>query len=327
MAEVKNPISFFAQKATPHTFTRNGTFNIPPSERPDPVTVDVPDGGTPVNDEAITITENGETYIQDDQKRYNPITVAVPVPVDAEKTITANGEYNAPNLVRWNKVKVLVEGGSADFKNSCGEYFGDIGGTVEADVNVSTTGHVGETALFIVMHRGTISAPEEWTFISTTVNVEDEQIQKQWISLYKKTITESSESFTITRLTSYRTCACVWYFNSDINVSFIETLPMDTGSPEKYSIPTMNRYGGVELCVLNRITAASSVWNFSEALRLGGTDYLRWHFGVTARMFAFDNPSSQTVIVNSGYSPSADARSQNKLHRFIITPKPTEETT
>lgn len=114
MAESINPTINVTKKKVPHTFTENGTYNVPSGLSYDPVTVAVEGGWTGPVDEELIITENGTTWLEDGV-RANPIITEVPVPEDATKTITENGRYEAPDLVRWKSVIVNVEGGGSSY--------------------------------------------------------------------------------------------------------------------------------------------------------------------------------------------------------------------
>lgn len=95
------------------TITENGTHTINPSSSAYKgmdsvdVTVDVPQYA--VDDEEKTITSNG-TYYPEEGKRFNPVIVDVPVPINSSVILTENGMHQPPSGIRWNPVYVNVGG-------------------------------------------------------------------------------------------------------------------------------------------------------------------------------------------------------------------------
>lgn len=155
MAESINPTINVTKKTVPHTFTENGTYNVPSGLSYDPITVDVEGGGAGTVDEELVITENGTVWAEDGV-RPNPIITEVPLPVDTTKTIRYNGTYDAPDLVRWNKVIVDVQsGGSGAGEHSPSYPFdaistgtgGIYGISAESEINVVESGILGEASL------------------------------------------------------------------------------------------------------------------------------------------------------------------------------------
>ncbi len=63
-------------------------------------------GGGGPEVESLSVTENG-TY-SEEGKAYSPVTVNVPIPTLETKSITANGNYDAPSGKAYNRVEVNV---------------------------------------------------------------------------------------------------------------------------------------------------------------------------------------------------------------------------
>lgn len=106
-----------------------------------------------------------------------------------------------------------------------GGSFGDPLGDTSGSITVSTSGHVGETALFIIMHRDDITVDSSWEFVDKRTTVYDSSAQ-QHISIYKKTIETSAETYTITSTTARMYCT-MYYSDKDIDVVYQQTAKME----------------------------------------------------------------------------------------------------
>lgn len=109
---------------------------------------------------------------------------------------------------------VIVAGGS----------FGKPTGDASGSITVTTSGHVGETALFIVMHRADITVDSSWEFVDKRTTVYDDSYA-QHISIYKKTIETSEETYTIT--SADRMYCTMYYSDKDIDVVYQQTKKME----------------------------------------------------------------------------------------------------
>lgn len=106
-----------------------------------------------------------------------------------------------------------------------GGSFGDPLGVTSGSITVSTSGHVGETALFIVMHRDDITVDSSWEFVDKRTTVYDEQYS-QYVSIYKKTIETDAETYIIGPATARMYCT-MYYSDKDIDVVYQQTTKME----------------------------------------------------------------------------------------------------
>lgn len=112
MLNVRNTITITPPTAEEHTFTANGAYNVQPGKWYNRINVNV-DGEDPgMVDEALTITENGETWLEDGV-RANPIITEVPGEVleVEELLITENGTYTTPAGKKFDPIIANVSGG------------------------------------------------------------------------------------------------------------------------------------------------------------------------------------------------------------------------
>lgn len=116
-------------------------------------------------------------------------------------------------------------GGATAPQITIGGSFGDPLGDISGSITVTTSGHVGETALFIVMHRDDITVDSSWEFVDKRTSVYESSAQ-QHISIYKKTIETSAETYTITSTTARMYCT-MYYSDKDIDVVYQQTVKME----------------------------------------------------------------------------------------------------
>ena len=124
-----------------------------------------------------------------------------------------------------------------------GDFFGNSSGYPAINsLSISLSGHVGQTAVLIVLHREPITISDNWTFIdkknTPEVNPGD---TIQYISIYKKTVSNSSESYTIQTANNNTLCACTFYFEQNIDIQYDEYL-LYTSAPHKCTIDKKDYY-------------------------------------------------------------------------------------
>lgn len=93
--------------------------------------------------------------------------------------------------------------------------------------SITTTGHVGEKAIFVVLHREELTVDESWELIDTKSqewSVSDSGTQ--YISIYQKIIEADTETYTITTENSTRKCCYCYYVPANTSLEYERTVPV-----------------------------------------------------------------------------------------------------
>lgn len=200
-----------------------------------------------------------------------------------------------------------------------GSYYGGAEGAATTSLSVSTAGHVGCTALFIVMHRDTITLPQSWQYITSVHGGWSNAVgYYQDVTIAKKVVTSSAEQFAVTQASSARMAANVWYFSEDVGVSLIDTLSMDTGSSTyQYTVPAKDG-DYLELDIINNIYCADAIWFLNPTQLICGPLDIIYGSSADVRLYSMINTSTGQVQTGANTSVSDDSRATNRLHRFRI---------
>lgn len=108
------------------------------------------------------------------------------------------------------------------FGVSAGEPYG----SPARSISITTTGHVGEKAIFVVLHREELTVDESWELIDT--KSQEWSISggsgTQYISIYQKIIEADTETYTITTEDSTRKCCYCYYAPANISLEYERTV-------------------------------------------------------------------------------------------------------
>lgn len=89
--------------------------------------------------------------------------------------------------------------------------------------SITTTGHVGEKAIFVVLHREELTVDESWELIDTK-SQEYSDSGTQYISIYQKIIEADTETYTITTENSTRKCCYCYYAPANTSLEYERTV-------------------------------------------------------------------------------------------------------
>ena len=181
-----------------------------------------------------------------------------------------------------------------------GGSFGDPLGDTTGSITVTTSGHVGETALFIVMHRDDITVDSSWEFVDKRTTVYDTSATQN-ISIYKKTIETSAETYTITSTTARMYCT-MYYNDKDIDVVYQQTVKMEKQSINSYDCAVVQIEPTDEILVVFNSPYAAGGSGMS--MRIENSAILPQYYNVpldcsmtNARMVSFFTAPKTKIVV------------------------------
>jgi hypothetical protein len=284
-------------------------------------------GGALVAQSSQSITQNG-TY---DTTLKNQAIVNVPnsysasdegkvvdngaLVAQSSQTITDNGTYDT-TLKNQVTVNVSGGGGGETLFYDIGEYFGNDEGTTTTSLIIKTSGHIGNKAILVVMHRDTITLDSSWTLIYKYANPSSSTYTiTQFISVYEKIITSSEESYNIQQNSSARMCACLFYISSDATLRYDSAISMDdTKSIYTFYIPKKTKY---TLCVMSCCFSANTTTSINPNIAVNSKDPI--DATTTRRMLAFINTSLSTVALETQANADAASLFYNRMVLFEIS--------
>lgn len=242
-------------------------------------------------------------------------------PVVQPLSVTQNGTYNPPSGVDgYAPVTVNVSGGSGSNVKYAGDaYFGDYEGTNASSLSCTITGAVGAYAVFVIMHRDTITLPSGWVLIDNKVNPKTSATGNinQEISIYKKQMTGASETVVITQASSVRMCATSFIFGSDVNISYLQTLEMDDYSTYRYTVPPQNN--PVLFC-MSHVYAGNANVNLSPAnITIGKNGAFSILSSVTIRQLAsiINSPINSIFLFNT--TAAENDKAVNRAYLYSLS--------
>jgi len=151
-------------------------------------------------------------------------------------------------------IEAIPTGGSAPLLYRLEGFFGNVTALVSS-LNVTLSGTIGETVVLIVEHRTAINVTGGMTLIDMSRGSGD---FAQYISVYTKALTSTTETVTITTTDTSNTilAAATVYFNRPLSIGAPVQQQMDTGiSTYRYTIlPSQH----MRLAVVNNSYAGTS---------------------------------------------------------------------
>ena len=183
-----------------------------------------------------------------------------------------------------------------------GDFFGDASAEKIDSLSVTLSNHIGQTAILIIMHRDTaITISSDWTLVDKH-DVVYAETATQSISIYKKKVENSSESYTIQQATTDRMCACIYYFKDDPQLEWDESLEYMSTNPYTFNVSKKDYY---RLIVSNNVYAGgTSTITTSPSVVIN----TKGNSSLPIRLMSLINPCSSdlTVTFDTGLNLESD---------------------
>lgn len=245
----------------------------------------------------------------------------MPLPT-ATKQITENGTHDVTN---YAEAIVNVSGGGGGGNSlfwAGGDYYGDPLGSNTGSLNITLSGEIGQTAIIVIMHRSVLTVPSNFILIDNRKNAVS---VTQEISIYKKVLANSSESYTITQAdSSARMCMCYFIFSTDPNIAYDSVQTHDSVSTMAYTISKKNKPTLVVISN-NYTTWGNDIINTMtpEQLCVTPKDQYRWfnstsYGSVGFRFIVILNNSPSNLVINQNFSGSQNNYDTDRAFIYTI---------